>query len=238
MLRKFLLSAFIVAAIQQVSAQRFEGNKIIERTKIGVQAGLAVPYQEEGNVGYYWDDYYNYYEGHYTDAKAGVLGGIQVEIPVRNGWYIQPEVNFATLGGKKNPFDDVTGTYPRTTYDYNYLQVPILVKFKPMINGLGIFLGPQYGYLLSAKEKAPSIQLENDLKDVTYKSELSFLFGLEYYFPSANDGPQFGLSLRFLGGITNIVNKSAYSTPDNPIDPATIQSVRNNGVFLTAGVRF
>ena len=62
-------------------------------------------------------------------------------------------------------------------------------------------------------------------------SELSALFGMEYYFPSAHDGPQFGLSARYQVGITNTNNT-------NTLGDGTYYTQRNNGFFLTAGIRF
>lgn len=235
-MKKICTFLILLLAAGVVRAQRFEGNTVIERTKFGIQAGLSIPYQEVGNASTYYDAWGNYYtggDGYYSDAKAGYTAGLQLEIPLRNGWYLQPEANYTQMGGKDYiKYLDENGE-PYSVYsrqDYNYLQVPILFKYKPFLRGFGIFGGPQYSYLLSAKNHFYDGVADDDVKSTLYKSEFSFVFGLEYYFPTRNDGPSFGLSLRGMSGITNILDKSKVSV-DQP-------SIRNQGVTLTAGVRF
>ncbi len=230
-----IIASFLIVAVH---AQRFEGNNVIERTKFGIQGGLSVPYQGVGDIYGDYDNYGNYYsgDGYYSDAKAGLTGGLQVEIPLKNGWYLQPEVNYTQMGGKDNVnFNDKNGDRYSvyTKLSYNYLQVPILVKYKPGLQGFGIFAGPQYGYLLSAKQHYFASNMpDDDMKPVTFKSEFSIVAGLEYYFPSPNDGPSFGISLRGMSGLTNILDKSKVEGgSDNP-------SIRNEGITLTVGVRF
>jgi len=207
-------------------AQVFRGNTVTERTKFGIQGGMSVPYMNFGG-GYYdsWGDYYS----NNSDAIVGFTGGINVEIPLRNGWYLQPEANFSQMGGKYWGGDSKNND-ARAKDAMNYLQVPILIKYKPMLQGFGIYFGPQYAYLLSANESyntgAPSV----NIRPASVKNEFGIVVGLEYYFPSVNDGPSFGLGLRGMTGLTNTLDYNAY--------PNGAPSIRNNSIFLTAGVRF
>ncbi len=209
-------------------AQTFNGNTVTERTKFGIQGGLTVPFQSVG--GSYDASTNTSYVSHATGAFAGFTGGLQLEIPLGNGWYVQPEANFSVMGGK-DYIDLDDGTTPYAKFQSNYLQVPLLVKYKPMLQGFGVFFGPQYGYLLSAKQKyLDAIGGEDKITDFSNRNEISLAYGIEYYFPSSNDGPSFGISLKGISGLSNTVDKSKYAYP--------MSSVRNNAVFLTVGVRF
>lgn len=226
-MKKVILGfSMILGLALSAQAQVFRGNTVTERTKFGIQGGLSVPFQTVGSS--YDGD--TYYASHTTDAFAGFTAGLQVEVPLGNGWYIQPEANFSQMGGKDYlSLND--GSAPYTKLVNNYLQVPVFVKYKPMLQGFGIFFGPQYGYLLSAKEKYLDAQGgQNTTTDFSNRNEFALAYGIEYYFPSPNDGPSFGVSLKGVSGLTNMVDYSKYSTPMSP--------VRNNAVFLTVGVRF
>jgi hypothetical protein len=66
------------------------------------------------------------------------------------GFSIQPELQFSQKGYKS------TGNYLSTPYEYqltsNYVEVPLLAKFKPSKN-FGILVGPQFSFLSSTKTK-------------------------------------------------------------------------------------
>lgn len=231
-MKKIILGlSFILGIGITANAQKFNGNTVTERTKFGIQGGLSVPFQITGSS---YDGYSDTYFGsHTSDAFAGFTAGLQAEVPLGNGWYIQPEVNYSQMGGKDYFLLDDGSQYGVSVYGKeadNYLQIPVLVKYKPMLQGFGIFFGPQYGVLLSAKQKYNQGYGTVDIKDFSNKNEFALAYGVEYYFPSANDGPSFGIALKGVSGLTNIVDKSKYDYP--------MSSVRNNAVFLTVGVRF
>ncbi|PZP51136.1 MAG: hypothetical protein DI598_03945 [Pseudopedobacter saltans] len=231
-MKKIILGFSLMLGIGiSAHAQKFSGNTVTERTKFGIQGGLSVPFQTVGGT---YDSYSDtYYGSHTSDAFAGFTAGLQVEIPLGQGWYLQPEANYSQMGAKDYFNVEVAQNSFQSTYGKeadNYLQIPVLVKYKPMLQGFGIFFGPQYGRLLSAKQKYSQGLGSVDIKDLTNKDELALAYGIEYYFPSANDGPSFGISLKGISGLTNIVDKSQYA--------GSVSSVRNNAVFLTVGVRF
>ncbi|MFT4203694.1 MAG: porin family protein [Chitinophagaceae bacterium] len=219
-MKKFILPLSMMLALGLgVHAQVFRGNTVTERTKFGIQAGMSIPYESYGNSDYY---------GSSSDAFVGFTGGINVEIPIRNGWYIQPEANFSMMGGKDWGSDD-DGSY-RFKDALNYLHVPLLIKYKPMLQGFGVYFGPQYGYLLSARQHYYDGVASADIKETAVKNEFSLVFGIEYYFPSANDGPSFGIGLRGMAALTSNLDQDKYSY--------AVPSIRNNAAFLTVGMRF
>jgi hypothetical protein len=68
----------------------------------------------------------------------------------------------------------------------NYLSVPVLFKWSMPFTGFGVFIGPQYGYLLTAHQKPAGYQSnqytsENILDSNYYhRSDFFFFLGLEY----------------------------------------------------------
>ena len=84
-----------------------------------------------------------------ADAKFGLAGGGFVSIPIGTYFGIQPEVLFSQRGYKS------TGSFLGSSYSMtrttDYLDIPILVAFKP-IESVSILFGPQFSYLLKQKD--------------------------------------------------------------------------------------
>lgn len=163
-----------------------------------------------------------------ASSKVGFTGGIDVQLPVSSSFVIQPELNFSQLGAKSNGIAD-SGMAPiKTKINENYLTLPILLKYKVAGTGLGIYVGPQYGYLLSAKGtgEASGSNVSASVKMTSYynKSDFAGIFGAEYYFPC-----NFGISARYQLGFTNIAKKDY-------IDEG--ESVKNHAFTFTVGYRF
>lgn len=202
-------------------AQIRKGNTIIEKTRIGLFGGLSLSNQTTS------DSYGNAYS---DMTKAGGIAGISVIAPISYGWYFQPELTYSNMG---------TTYYDSQIYDgnknlnLNYLSVPLLFKYSEPFTGLGLFFGPQYGYLLNANiAPTGSFKSHYAKADVTSdwkRSDLSGIVGLEYYFPNdGTPGPKFGFSARFQLGFLNVNNGGVSNGT----------TVTNNGFFITAGVRF
>lgn len=248
-MKSFVKLGLILAVstcIGTANAQRFVGNKVIERTKIGIHGGANWASQTTGTYSYYtsmdyWGNYYTSSGADYTNTKAGFTAGLEMELPIRNGFYVQPEVNYTQMGGKGSiAVADADGNSSSLygKYNYNYLQVPLLFKYKPSIKGFGIFIGPQYGYLLNANNSIKGYGTDKTVINWSNRNEFSILAGCEYYIPSKNDGPQLGFSLRYMAGLTNVMNKEKYQTLYPSEDISSMGSIRNSSIMLTAGVRF
>lgn len=151
-----------------------------------------------------------------TDSKAGFNGGIDVQLPVCSRVTIQPELSFSQLGGKTT--DDNTNATAKLTE--NYLSLPVLVKYKVQNTGLGIYIGPQYSYLLNAQVSEDRVS--TSATDAYKHSDFSGIFGAEYYFPC-----NFGISARYQLGFINI----AKGTDEG-------QTIKNHGFTFTVGYRF
>lgn len=230
-MKKLLIGLFTIATATTAFGQIRRGNSVVIQPQFGVFGGLSVADQWVG------DDY----DGYSTKSKAGGIVGLQLALPISYGWYVQPEVSYSNMGAREwgsftgNDGSSFTGN---VNYNFNYLNVPVLFKYQEPFTGLGIMFGPQYGYLLSANSKPASGDfVKGSIIDGYHRSDLSAVLGLEYYFPNnGQPGPKFGFSMRYQFGILN-VNNNAYDDDNGNISNYQ-PSVRNNGFFLTAGVRF
>lgn len=104
------------------------------RISIGAKAGLNISniYDSEG-------------EAYSADAKAGYAFGGFLHVPIGSFLGVQPEVMFSQKGYLTS--GSVLGMDYSSSRTSNYLDVPILLAFKPL--GLAtLLIGPQYSYLL------------------------------------------------------------------------------------------
>lgn len=104
------------------------------RISIGAKAGLNISniYDSEG-------------EAYSADAKAGYAFGGFLQVPIGSFLGIQPEVMFSQKGYQTS--GSLLGVDYSTSRTSNYLDIPILLAFKPI--GLAtLLIGPQYSYLM------------------------------------------------------------------------------------------
>lgn len=159
------------------------------------------------------------------------IGGL-VEIPLSGKFSIQPEVIYSRQGTKQNSF---FGDYD-SRVKLDYINIPVIVKFY-IIKGLSAELGPQLGYLVSAKTKYESkdISEENNVEDLYTSIDFSIGFGVSYRF---TNGVFF--NIRFNKGISNI---SKYEEFGNYEDGdvylySNKNKIRNNVLQLSTGYSF
>jgi hypothetical protein len=143
------------------------------------------------------------------DADFGKLtgfdGGMGAEFNISKHFAVQPELNYSMQGGK------VESNGNALQIKLNYITVPVLAKLMPA-EGLGIFLGPQVGFLTSAKSKYSGQKEQNaisELKQIDYMG----VFGAEYRFRMGLViGARYQLGFRNIADIPNsdieIRNKS------------------------------
>lgn len=127
------------------------------------------------------------------DSKVGLHIGALVEIPVSESFSIMPELNFDQMGAK----EDILGEDVKL--NLNYLSMPVLAKFN--VSGLGIYAGPQIGFLMSAKAK--SGDEDSDVKDFYKSTNFNAIFGVEYSIPRG-----LFISARYNLGLSKINDES------------------------------
>ena len=151
-------------------------------------------------------------DGTSTGFLPGINGGFFSTIPIAVGFAIQPELTYSGLGAKDKESSDKV--------NLSYLTLPVLAKYSFANSGFGAYLGPQIGYLFSAKQKSEGTS--EDIKDGFKSTDLSGIFGIEYFSPIG-----IGLSARYQLGLSNIVK-------DNELGA----SVKNKAIIFSVGYRF
>lgn len=134
------------------------------KPEIGVKAGLSIPNLSSGSSTPISSGYSSRF-----DADAA----IHMQFHISNGFYIQPQLEYSSQGGKKNgtqaftPPDEISQQFPpgqaplyvyadyKSEAKMNYLMLPILAKFHfsdwGKRFGTYVATGPFVSYLLKAK---------------------------------------------------------------------------------------
>lgn len=148
-------------------------------------------------------------------AIGGLNAGIFVNFPIALNVSIQPELAYSAMGYK------VTSSGVSATENTAYGVLPLLLKVKIPTTGLALYAGPQYGVLLSAKDKQDGTS--TDAKDNYKSGDFSAVAGLEYSL-------KFGLflSARYQAGLSNVAKT----------DPGTDATAKNTAVTFLVGFKF
>jgi hypothetical protein len=173
------------------------------------------------------------------ESILGFQAGLVAEIPISEGFAIQPELLWVQKGGRR--LYELAGSSYEQSVTYNYVQVPVLAKVKAGEtdgSGLGLYFfgGPFVGYALNGK-----VEQDLTVAGVTTESEFDIEFDDEDNQRRIDWGASFGLGanlgalfvdLRYDLGINNLLDDDAINNNDN--DPY----LRTRGIGLTAGFVF
>ena len=130
-----------------------------------------------------------------SGTKIGFYAGALAEIGVTESFFFQPEILFSMLGGADKDDKD-------NKLNLAYINVPLLAKYK--MEGLSIYLGPQIGYLMSAKAK--DAEDNEDIKDSFKSTDFSAVVGVGYTLESG-----LGFDARYQLGLSSTLKDA----PDN-----------------------
>ena len=128
-------------------------------------------------------------------SKIGFYAGAFADIGVSENFSVQPELFYSALGAKQKGTDGD----PDATLNLGYINLPVLAKYKK--DGFSAFLGPQIGYLLSAKSKSGGSS--EDDKDQFKSTEISGVIGVGYTLTSG-----LGFDARYQLGLSDISKNS------------------------------
>ena len=137
------------------------------------------------------------YSGSLSDGakiKPGFNVGALVSIPVTGMLSVQPEVVYSLEGAKGSSGGS------SFTENLSYINVPILVKYT---SSIGVFgeIGPQIGFLLSAKDKVDGAS--ENVKQFFNSTNISLAFGAGYL-----SSMNIGVDVRYNLGLANIAKDS------------------------------
>jgi hypothetical protein len=191
---------------------------------IGLLAGISVAAQAQGiKYGVKAGASLTNFSGSDSDNTAnkfGFNGGVLANFAFNDMVSVQPEVLFSMKGTKNTD-------YNKERVNLSYIDVPVLLKVATGATGLFFELGPQVGFLATAKYK-----LDDNSADVKggFKSvDFGYAGGLGF---QAESGPMIGL--RYNGGFTK-VGKNANLGNGISIDAG---NVRNSAFQLYVGYTF
>lgn len=123
-----------------------------------------------------------------ANSLIGANVGAFVNIPVSTTFSFQPEVLYSMEGAKEDVFD--------TKIMLNYVNIPLMLKYTDASGFFGE-LGPQIGFLTSAKSKINGNTA--DIKDLFKSTNFSLGIGAGFNFT-----PSVGVGLRYNLGLSNI----------------------------------
>ncbi len=129
-------------------------------------------------------------------------GGL-VSIPIVSNFKLQPEVVYSAQGSS------VKTSGESGHYNFGYINIPVLFKYQDP-SGFFAEIGPQVGFLLSAKAKSGGNSV--DLKDEVKSTDFAGVLGIGYL-SSIN----LGVDARYNLGLTNIAKNSGDGSLKNGV---------------------
>ena len=169
--------------------------------------------------------------------KVGFHIGGLAEIMLSQGFALQPELLFSSQGYKTDFLDDDVKNIDNNV-TLNYVHMPIMAKLFPIEN-LAIELGPQVGFLISAKNEGidywndlpDNDQVKQKAKDLYKGVDFGLNFGVSYELYSG-----LFFSARYNLGLTKVDDDSFYY---NSGEITSSKFSRKNRVIqLSAGFMF
>lgn len=168
-MKKLILSLGLLAGVS-VAAQA-------QSIKYGVKAGASLTNFTGKDSGS-------------NSNKFGFNGGVVANFGIDDMFSIQPEILYSMKGVKENGGSG--------KLNLNYIDIPVLAKIATGETGLFFELGPQVGFLTSAKLKDDSSS--EDVKDLFKSVDFGYAAGVGFQVAS---GPMVGL--RYNGAFTNTI---------------------------------
>jgi hypothetical protein len=121
--------------------------------------------------------------------KIGFNAGALAKITVSEAFSVQPELVYSAQGAKADEGDG--------KLNLSYINLPILAQYNT--SGFTIEAGPQFGFLMSAKQKIGDV--EDDIKDDLKGLDLGLAIGVAYATESG-----FGVNARYNLGLSNMID--------------------------------
>jgi opacity protein-like surface antigen len=155
-----------------------------------------------------------------NDAKLkfGFHVGGFAEFAINDRIAIQPELLYSNQGATSSLTRTIEGIEVNgdQTINLNYINLPVLLKIN-LVEGLSAEVGPQVGFLLSAKSKVEVSALgfsqttSESIKDQCKTLDISAVLGLSYTFVE-----KFVVGARYGFGLTKL-NKEGTDKPKNSV---------------------
>lgn len=183
-----------LAVISSSFALAQTANTSSSPVRFGIKAGMNVASISKDNT---LDD---------QKSKIGFNAGVFANIPIASSFSVQPEVLYSQYGSKANY--TMAGNKYSASSNLDYVTVPVMLQYN-FIPNFYIEAGPEFGLMVSAKNKVKNETNGNSSTTDNYKDELNtFNFGiglgLGYYFTD-----NIGVTARYVAGVTDIAKDRA-----------------------------
>lgn len=160
--------------------------------------------------------------------KTGFNGGVNVEFPVSNGFYLQPGVEYRQKGAELNNGNKLT---------LSYIDVPVNFIYKPMLGAGSMLLGfgPYVGFGINGKMKA----VNGTERKVTFNNTYSTSEAEDIQFKKLDAGANFLIGYEFKSKLSAALKAQLgliNINPDTNI-PGDETRYRNTGFGLSLGYR-
>jgi hypothetical protein len=199
-MKKLSILFLILGIISKFSFSFAQSN-----TGLGIKGGINIATQTTTGEG----------ENVYTENLLRYHGGVYFNIFFLDKLAFQPELMVSGKGSKWN--DPSYDTSDLLTY----IDLPLLIRYQP-IKLINIHAGPQFGYLISAKQDPLDGSEKIDIKDWYNNFDIGLAFGAEANLPF-----RVNITVRYILGISTVTNEEEY------IDPW-----KNNYFQVSLGYRF
>lgn len=191
-MNKILLAACLLALARPVLAQTDTQEPKDKSFRIGMKVGLDESKITTTAAG----------ASSTSSSFLGVSGGIPMDIRLGRHFYFSPELDGENDGG----------SYTAQGYTIQdrllYLAVPLLakVRFGTDRLNLGVFAGPQLGYLLSGNESYSNNKPSVDIKGDFTSTNISGVAGIQVAVYNV------GLDFRYAIGLSNVASNTGASS--------------------------
>ena len=163
-------------------------------------------------------------------SLMGLTAGAEIDIDIYRSTTLSLQPSF-TQKGTKISFE-VEGQSERVDsveVQLDYFVLPLLIKVETLGGRFYVSGGLELGWLLSARYKTPTRDLDAEIDLEKY--DLAVDFGIGYTIPAGRTGIWF--ELRYSQSLVNVGNED--TAPEGVI---TEPRVKNNGLMLLVGVLY
>ncbi len=223
-MKKLLLFAFFMLVYMSITHAQWS---------IGPKAGVNFSYiYNHGNIDY--SDNMPVEGTMYAKYFTGFNAGAFARYGLSKRFSIQPELIYSLQGlrldGANTKTPDGTEqelTAPKEKIQLGYINLPVMVQYRIMMEGLFVEFGAQFGYLVSGKNSKETYDTSGNRTDVTdniydelRKFDFSLALGISYEFSQL----PLGANVRYTYGLTDVFK-------DDFKNPANEDKRYTNGVF-------
>ncbi len=193
MMAVLLLGGMTATSAQEIRAMFGSDHK--GKISYGIRAGLNV----SNIAGEYGPDSGDKLD---LDSRVGFHVGGVVDIPITNGFYVQPGLLFTTRGAKDKYTYSESGYSEESSAKYRpmYLQIPVLASFRADVSesvNIQVNVGPHFAFGLGGKCKS-----EYSDSDGLSDSEKYPFFGTSTENEEHFGAKRFDVGLSFGAGVT------------------------------------